>query len=51
MSGQIEAHGQKVVEMFGACAQAPDDLTVAAAADEALAALEKLLLAEDGGSA
>jgi len=43
MVDQIDSCGQRVVEMFGACAAAPDDLEVAAAADAALAQLEELL--------
>jgi hypothetical protein len=43
MSDQIEAAGQKVFELFGACAGAPDDPAVGRAADEALRELDALL--------
>jgi hypothetical protein len=42
---EIEAAGQRVVEAFGACAGAPDDLDAARAADDALDRLEELLTA------
>ncbi|WP_169437539.1 hypothetical protein [Longispora albida] len=42
---RIEAAGQKVFEMFGACAAAPDDKELGRQADEALAELEGLLRA------
>ncbi|MDH2428340.1 hypothetical protein [Sphaerisporangium sp. TRM90804] len=47
MSEPIEAQGHKVVELFGACGAAPDDLEVARAADEALRILEDMLLATE----
>ncbi|GAA2581744.1 hypothetical protein SMC26_12050 [Actinomadura fulvescens] len=40
---EISAAGAKVVEMLGACAQAPDDLEIGRAADAALTRLEQLL--------
>jgi hypothetical protein len=40
---EVREQGQRVVEAFGACAAAPDDLDAAAAADEALDRLEELL--------
>ena len=40
---QINAAGEKVFEMFGACGAAPDDVAVGRAADEALEHLETLL--------
>ena len=39
----IEAAGQKVFEMFGACAAAPDDVELGEEADRALAHLDELL--------
>ncbi|MBG0851748.1 hypothetical protein I2W78_07795 [Streptomyces spinoverrucosus] len=42
-SEEIEVQGRKVVELFTACAAAPDDLAAAEAADAALAELEVLL--------
>jgi len=42
---EIAAAGAKVVEMLGACAEAPDDVEVGRAADEALLELERLLAA------
>jgi hypothetical protein len=43
---RIEEQGSKVVELFTQCTAAPDDLEVAAAADEALQQLEDLLTDE-----
>jgi hypothetical protein len=43
MSDHVNALGEKVVELFGQCAAAPDDLDVARAADEALWELEEAL--------
>ncbi len=45
MPDEIAAAGQKVVEMLGACAAAPDDLETGRAADEALMRLDHLLAA------
>ena len=42
---RIEQQGLKVVELFTACAAAPDDRGAAEAADTALAELETLLRA------
>ncbi|GGQ97669.1 MULTISPECIES: hypothetical protein [Kitasatospora] len=46
MSEEIDAAGQRVFEMFGAVAAAPDDRETGALADEALAALDALLAAQ-----
>lgn len=46
MPDQITEAGSKVVEMLGACAEAPDDMATARAADEALSDLERLLAAQ-----
>lgn len=43
---RIEEQGGKVVDLFTQCTAAPDDLEVAAAADEALQRLEDLLTEE-----
>jgi hypothetical protein len=43
MSEEIDAAGQRVFEMFGAVAGAPDDEETWALADAALAALDALL--------
>jgi hypothetical protein len=43
MTDEITAAGSRVVDMLGACAEAPDDLATAAQADEALDDLERLL--------
>jgi hypothetical protein len=43
MNDEIEAAGQRVFEMFGACAAAPDDVALGQEADRALAALDELL--------
>jgi len=40
---EIEAAGQRVFELFGACAAAPDDVALGEEADRALAELETLL--------
>ncbi|WP_192809993.1 hypothetical protein [Actinomadura rudentiformis] len=40
---EIAAAGARVVEMLGACAEAPDDREVGRAADDALMRLERLL--------
>jgi len=45
---RIEQQGLKVVELFTACAAAPDDRGAAEAADTALAELETLLRAAAG---
>ncbi|WP_367323353.1 hypothetical protein [Streptomyces sp. HUAS ZL42] len=45
MSEEIETQGRKVVELFTACADAPDDLGAARAADAGLAELEEMLRA------
>jgi hypothetical protein len=47
MADLIAAAGQKIFELFAACAASPDDVSVGRAADEALAELE-MLLAADG---
>ena len=46
----VAAVGAKVVESFGACAGAPDDLAAASSADATLRELEDLLTATDGGA-
>ncbi|WP_199836078.1 hypothetical protein [Streptomyces sp. TP-A0356] len=51
MFEEIESQGRKVVELFTACAAAPDDLDAARAADAGLAELEELLRAAERGSA
>jgi hypothetical protein len=43
IAARTDAAGLRVVEMFGACAAAPDDLAVAAEADLALRQLEEHL--------
>ncbi|MEU6578522.1 hypothetical protein [Streptomyces sp. NPDC046805] len=43
LSQEIEAQGQRVVELFTACAAAPDDLAAAERADAGLARLDELL--------
>ena len=40
---EIEAQGERVVELFTVCAAAPDDLEAAERADAALAQLDNLL--------
>jgi hypothetical protein len=45
MSAQIEAAGQRLFELFGACAGAPDDEEAGRRADQALAELDALLAA------
>jgi hypothetical protein len=47
MSDEIAVAGQKVVELLGDCATAPDDLEIAKAADDALRYLECLLADTD----
>jgi hypothetical protein len=47
MSKQIEAAGQRLFELFGACAAAPDDEETGQQADRALMELEALLAAVD----
>lgn len=47
MSDQIAAAGQKVFELFAACAGAPDDESAGRAADEALRELEALLAVKE----
>jgi hypothetical protein len=47
MLERIRLQGEEVVELFTACAAAPDDLEVARAADEALRYLEAALAAEE----
>ncbi|MFC8538933.1 hypothetical protein ACFUJY_34135 [Streptomyces sp. NPDC057249] len=42
-SAEIEAQGQRVVELFQACAAAPDDPAAAERADASLAVLDALL--------
>lgn len=42
-SAEIEAQGQRVVELFQACAAAPDDQAAAERADAGLAVLDALL--------
>ncbi|WP_217554514.1 hypothetical protein [Streptomyces sp. GbtcB6] len=52
MPDEVRRQGERVVEMFAACAAAPDDRAVAETADAELAALEELLTglaAEDAG--
>lgn len=44
---EITAAGQRVVEMLGACAAAPDDIEVVRVADDALNRLEQLLVAAE----
>lgn len=46
MSEEVEAAGQAVFEMFGACAAAPDDEELGRRADGALAELDRLLAAD-----
>jgi hypothetical protein len=46
-SERIEAAGQRVFELFGACAGAPDDVELGRTADEALAELDALLASAD----
>ena len=48
MSNQIAAAGQRLFELFAACAAEPDSTSVGQAADEALRELEALLAAEEG---
>jgi hypothetical protein len=48
MSDEIEAAGNRVFELFGACAGAPDDVAVGQQADDALRDLEALLVTRDG---
>ncbi|MEU1850935.1 hypothetical protein ABZ499_17060 [Streptomyces sp. NPDC019990] len=43
MSEEIDTAGQRVFEMFGAVAAAPDDQATGALADQALAELDALL--------
>lgn len=43
MSNDIDAGARKVLEMFGACAGAPDDVELGDAANQALAELDALL--------
>lgn len=47
MSKQIEAAGQRLFELFGACAAAPDDEETGQQADQALMELDALLAAVD----
>lgn len=49
MSERIEALGNQVFELFGACAGAPDDEATGRAADEALRALEAELVGSSAG--
>ena len=42
---EVETAGQRVFELFGACAAAPDDIALGEEADRALATLEALLRA------
>ncbi|GAA2952914.1 MULTISPECIES: hypothetical protein [Streptomycetaceae] len=51
MSEQIDSAGQRVFEMFGAVAAAPDDVAAGEEADASLAALEELLVAAGGPTA
>jgi hypothetical protein len=44
-SDEITAAGQTLFELFGACAGSPDDVAIGRAADDALWALEGLLIA------
>lgn len=46
MDDQITAAGQKLLELFVACATDPDSLAVGQAADDALDELEALLSPE-----
>jgi hypothetical protein len=48
---EIEAQGRRVVDLFSACASAPDDPQAARSADEALWRLEEMLAAQDRGEA
>ena len=48
MSDQIAAAGQKLFEMFAACAAEPDSAPAGQAADKALCELEALLAAAEG---
>lgn len=43
MSKQIEAAGQRLFELFAACAAAPDDEEIGQQADQALMELDALL--------
>ncbi|WP_331733349.1 hypothetical protein [Streptomyces sp. NBC_01276] len=47
MTEEIETTGLLLVERFQSCAAAPDDLTAAAACDEALTHLDALLRAPE----
>ena len=47
---EIAAAGRKIVEMLGACAAAPDDVTIGQAADDALRKLEQLLASAERSS-
>jgi hypothetical protein len=46
-SERIEAAGQRVFELFGGCAGAPDDVELGREADRALAELDALLASAD----
>lgn len=46
MSDQIAVAGQRLFELFAACAAAPDDESAGHAADQALRELEALLAAD-----
>ncbi|MBV9162467.1 MAG: hypothetical protein JO281_13145 [Pseudonocardiales bacterium] len=47
MSKQIEAAGQRLFELFGACAAAPDDEEIGRQADQVLMELAALLATVD----
>jgi len=47
MSKQIDAAGQRLFELFGACAAAPDDEEAGQQADQALMELDALLATID----
>ncbi|HXL17314.1 MAG TPA: hypothetical protein VN961_07320 [Streptosporangiaceae bacterium] len=47
MSDNLASAGQRVFELFGACAANPDDVTIGAAADHALRQLDQLIAGAD----
>lgn len=47
MTDPLRAAGDAVVESFAACAAAPDDVAVGAAADAALGELDRLIRDRD----
>lgn len=48
LDNEIATTGQRVFELFAACAADPDDIEVGKAADAALRELDGLLAAADG---